>query len=267
MRILIPIVLAWLAAGGSGQTQTADQPYGYVVLIPGSDWRVTGNPKAIEVGTVLNSGATISAPSASGETTPVPTISVMVYATGSVVQLKAGQVVPQGRPPREASWTRLVEAIGRRLHNQRLSDGVIRTRILLKDAVHVTPGSLPWASLVVDLPAGEYRVRFRRLDRDGVPAAEWTGQSTIVVSAAGITPATNTGEIANGLWQVSIRHQQTPSIGGDAWLLLTPDREAARQYSELASTLAAAVEKGDPQVAQAAARVRRAALLSLAPGA
>lgn len=271
MRLSIAIVLAWLAAGSAAQAQGAVQAYGYVVDIPaGPVWRVTvgGRAEPIAEGSVLHPGATISVASASSGATLVPTtIAVMEYATGSVVKLQAGQVVPQARPPRQSSWARLGEAIGRRLSNERLSDGVIRTRILLKDAVHVTPGSLPWASLVADLPAGEYRVRLRRLDRDATPVGEWTGQSTIAVSAAGITPATYSGELANGLWQVSIRHQQTPSIGGDAWLLLTPDREAARQYAELSATLAAAADKDDAQVAQGAIKVRRAALLSLAPGA
>jgi hypothetical protein len=267
MRRVVAAVVSVLVAS-PGHSQTAVEPYGYVVGLPtDTEWRVAagGRIETITVGSVLRAGGAISV--AAVKSNDQPAIAVMEYSTGRVVALKAGTVVPSGRPPGDSAWARLREAIHRRLSNENFRDGVIRTRVLLKDALHIVPGAMPWSSLVADLPPGDYRVRFRRLDAEGVPVGDWTPQSTIAVSATGITPSTHNGELAGGLWQVSIRHQQSPSIGGDAWLVLTPDREAVRQYAALVRTLAEAEASSDPQIVQSAVRVRRAALLALAPGA
>ena len=252
--------LAWSLTAGPVWAQSA--PYGYVVeLDAGLRWRVAGadRSEAITIGTVLRPEDKVDAG------LPGATLEVMTYATGSVVKITSGETVPAARPSRQPAWARLSEAIVRRLKNERLSQGVVRTRFLLTDAARVAPGTHPWSSVVVDLTPGTYRARFRRLDAGGAPSGDWIGATDVVVATAGFTPAAFGADLSAGLWQVSVRHRDSPSIGGDAWLLLSPDPDAVRQFAELAKVLADSTKDGDPQTVQGAARVRRAALLSLAP--
>jgi hypothetical protein len=87
----------------------------------------------------------------------------------------------------------------------------------------------------------------------------------LIVAATSFTPPTLPTDLGPGLWQVSIRHRDSPNVGGEAWLLLTKDEGAVRQFNELSQILAGSAESGDSQVVQGALRVRRAALLALAP--
>lgn len=262
--VLSGACLVWCAAGDSVLAQAPPAPYGYVVRIPdGSNWWLASpdNPKPIQiaVGTVLLPGARPRAVAP----TPDP-LRVLEYATGRIVSLPSDRPVPAaGPPPQQSGWTRLMDAIARRLSNERLSEGVVRARPRLQDAARVTPGSQPWSSIVVDLPPGTYRARFRRLGGDGTPSA-WTASIDVTVAASGFTPATFGTDLGPGLWQASIRHRESPSIGGDAWLLLTKDANAVRQFDELSRMLAGA-NQDDAQIAESTTRVRRAALLALAP--
>jgi hypothetical protein len=265
MRIAIVLFGAWLSCCLPGDVALAQsakpEPYGYVVGIPdGPEWRVAGGADAITIGRVLTPGDRVAA---AAET--AATLSVMEYATGSVVPLRSGQLVPAARSPRQSGWARLGEAIARRLTNEHLTEGVVRARPRLTDAARVTPGSHPWSSVVIDLPSGSYRARFRRLGSDGTPAGDWVTSIDLVVAASGFTPATFPTELGPGLWQASIRHRDSPSTGGEAWLLLTTDEDAVRQFNELSKILAGSADAGDARVAQGTVRVRRAALLALAP--
>jgi hypothetical protein len=256
--------LSWWLAGEVplAQRESQAEPYGYVVGISaGSHWRVasTRGTAQISIGTVLKPAERVTA-----GTEPAPTLSVMEYATGRVVSLKSGQLVPSAAAPRPSGWARLSEAIARRLSNERLSEGVVRARPRLTDAARAT-GSNPWSSVVVDLPPGSYRARFRRLDRDGAPVGEWVTSIDLIVAASGFTPTNLPTDLDPGLWQVSIRHRDSPSVGGEAWLLLTKDGDAVRQFNELSQVLAGSADSGDPEVVQGTLRVRRAALLALAP--
>jgi hypothetical protein len=264
MRVAAVLACASLSWCLSGEVQRAQQatqadPYGYVVGISaGSQWRFSSG-QSIDIGRVLTPGARVMA-----APEPAATLSVMEYATGRVVSLKSGQLVPSAGAPRQSGWARLSEAIARRLSNERLSEGVVRARPRLTDAARLI-GSNPWSSVVVDLPAGSYRARFRRLDREGTPAGDWVTSSDLTVAASGFTPATLPTDLGPGLWQVSIRHRDSPSVGGEAWLLLTKDGDAVRQFNELSQILAGSADSGDPEVVQGTLRVRRAALLALAP--
>src|SRR5580765_339656 len=161
MRVAAVLACASLSWCLSGEVQRAQQatqadPYGYVVGISaGSQWRFSSG-QSIDIGRVLTPGERVMA-----APEPAATLSVMEYATGRVVSLRSGQLVPSAGAPRQSGWARLSEAIARRLSNERLSEGVVRARPRLTDAARVT-GSNPWSSVVVDLPPGSYRARFRR---------------------------------------------------------------------------------------------------------
>lgn len=257
--VLVSALVSWSLA--AGPISAEPERYGYVVEIPaGTQWRVAGRAEEILIGSVLNPGDRLV-------TTPetTATLSVMEYATGSVVGLRSGQLVPAARSPRRSGWARLSDAIARRLSNEHLTEGVVRARPRLTDSARLTPGSHQWSSIVIDLPPGSYRARFRRLSADGTPAGEWVTSIDLNVAASGFKPATFPADLGPGLWQVSIHHRDSPSIGGEAWLLLTKDEDAVRQFDELSRLLAGFGQAGDTPAAQGTVRVRRAALLALTP--
>ncbi|HEY7501582.1 MAG TPA: hypothetical protein VH740_23875 [Vicinamibacterales bacterium] len=257
---------AFVAGQSSAATKpcpSSSPPYGYVIQIPaGTKWEIDRTREPISVGMVLCTGDLIRIPSPSAGSTPE--LQVMLYATGAVSPLRAGQTVPTGEVPRDSWWTRLSNVVAQRLTNDRFVDGAVRSGALLRDAALSSPGPYEWRSLIATLDPGTYRARFRRMGPDAAPIGEWTSAITVTAAAGRFDPPTFGSSLTPGLWQITIRHESNPSISGDAWILITTDAAVVQRFADLAARLDASGRAGGPDVAEAVVRVRRAALLSLA---
>jgi hypothetical protein len=191
-------------------------------------------------------------------------LSVLLFSTGQVAKIASGAKVDAGAPVKPGVLQRLISAIGRRLDNEALVPGIVRSGAIVADAVVIGSGALEWRALVAGLDPGGYVARFRMLDLEGRPAGGWTAAERFDVTSAGITPPATTATMQPGVWQVSVRHERVPSVSGDAWILVAPDPAAKEAFDLLQAAMEASLRTQGLEINSATVRVRRAALLSLA---
>ena len=236
-------------------TQTASKlEIGYVVDRPiPAGWTASGpnGTRRLDVGTGILPAETLTAPAGAPSDA---TVAVLLFSTGRVVRIPSGGKVDDAQPARAGTLERLWSAIRRRLNNETLRSGLVRSGNVLSDGI-VRPGDDGvWRTLSPGVTEADYTVRVRPLGPDGEPKGDW-GESA---------PMADVRFSSIGLWQVSVRHRRVPSVSGDAWVLVTRNAESARSYEQFAGAIAKSLEIEGAELATTASTLRRAALLSLA---
>ena len=265
--VMLPSLLAaetWTRV----QTSTPSREAGYVVEAAANAWEavpVTGAARLLELGSAVLPGDTIRL--RQGTTLPAETfLDVLLFSTGRIVKLGSGSKVDIGVPPKPRMLQRVFAALQRRLNNEALVPGIVRSGGLIHDSVVFGKGAVEWRHIAPGLTAGPFTGRFRPLGPEGRPAGAWTEAEPFEVTASGNIPAATTAPLRPGLWQVAISHRRVPTVSGDAWILITLDRAAIETFETLKSTTADNLRAEGPDIERATMRVKRAAMLALAEG-
>jgi len=266
LLMLSAVLVAETLTGFQAPTPTREA--GYVVEAAEEMWEavpVTGGARRLKVGSGVMPGDTVKP--IPGKSPPEGAfVAILLFSTGGIAKLGSGATVKEGAPAKPGIVVRLWDGIRRRLNNEALVPGIVRSGSLLQDSVVVGKIPLEWSTVAPQLAAGPYRGRFRPLGPDGRPVGQWTTAEPFEVTTTGNKPSAVAAPLPPGLWQIAISHQQVPTVSGDAWVLITVDPAAKETFEMVKSALADSLRSEGLDIESAAFRTRRAAILALADG-
>ena len=264
---LLSLLLCFAVGGAVVPRQTVATEAGYVVdETAGVAWEAVdaqGAVRPLVRGSRVLPGDTLRMKSGAS-TTSDGFLSVLLFSTGRVVKVASGAKVDVSAPTKPGALQRLIAAIARRLDNEALVPGIVRSASAVPDSVVVGSGNLEWRALVTGLDAGGYIGRFRSLGPDGRPAGAWTSAERFEIAPTGISPAKTLATLQPGVWQLSVRHERVPSVSGEGWILVSPDASAKEAFDLVKMAMEESLRTEGLEVNAATVRVRRAAILALA---